>query len=753
MTVRRLHVVVCGSTFGQFYLAALATLSVQFEVAGILGRGSERTQECARREGLPVYTEVNQLPADIDLACVVVRSGVMGGAGTELALALLERGINVIQEQPVHHDDIAACLRAAQRHGVRFRLGDLYVQLPAVRRFVAAAKVAQKRQTPLFIDAACSTQVSFPLAHILGEILPTVRPWHIGETALGEGPLQVLTGSVGGIPLTLRAHNEVDPDDPDNHIHLLQRVTVGFEGGSLSLTDTHGPVTWNPRLHIPDSVKTRFDFDGKESSHLNTPSTVLLGPQQPPSLRDTLSRLWPRAIGRDLTLLHAEIVDGVAADPAAQRWLTFSRLWQSLSTGLGYPVIRKERRHQPLPDDYLRAAVASIATEPEECVSNSCTDHEDIFTCIGPVEPMVRDLLPEQVETLVESLDQAVLASMLSSLQAQDTLTDPDRLYELGEVVASTHAAQRHRPLIGRWLRVLADRGWLERNGEQFRGVPLLGAEGVVARWDRARQACIKVFGAPVFVDYLRDNAEQLPRLMRDELPAALLLFPEGRTELADEVYRNTITANYLNTAVAEAVRRIARGERRTLRVLEIGAGTGATTEVVASVLEAETAAGLLVEYRFTDVSNFFLSNARDRFVSHPWLSFGLLDIDCDPVEQGYAIGSADVIIAAGVLNNARDTDASVCGVLQLLAPGGYLLITEPTREHLEILISQAFMMTPPEDERQRTGATFLSVEQWLDVLRRAGVERVSSLPAENHVLAPLGQRLFVARKGSTQPC
>jgi hypothetical protein len=73
-------------------------------------------------------------------------------------------------------------------------------------------------------------------------------------------------------------------------------------------------------------------------------------------------------------------------------------------------------------------------------------------------------------------------------------------------------------------------------------------------------------------------------------------------------------------------------------------------------------------------------------------------------------------------------------------------MITEPIREHYEILISQAFMMTAAEDTRQASGTTFLSREQWLHVLAGIGAECVLTLPPEDHAVAPLGQRLFVAR-------
>lgn len=100
--MKRLKVLICGSTFAQFYMLALEMSSDIFEFCGILAEGSARSVKCAEKYNIPFYSDIDELPQDIDIACVVVRSGVLGGNGTELSCRLLERGINVIQEQPLH---------------------------------------------------------------------------------------------------------------------------------------------------------------------------------------------------------------------------------------------------------------------------------------------------------------------------------------------------------------------------------------------------------------------------------------------------------------------------------------------------------------------------------------------------------------------------------------------------------------------------------------------------------------------------
>ena len=47
-----------------------------------------------------------------------------------------DRGINVILEQPVHHDDLKLCFKTAQKNKCCFMTGDLYMNMPEIRRFL-----------------------------------------------------------------------------------------------------------------------------------------------------------------------------------------------------------------------------------------------------------------------------------------------------------------------------------------------------------------------------------------------------------------------------------------------------------------------------------------------------------------------------------------------------------------------------------------------------------------------------------------
>ena len=732
MNPQKLNVLVCGSTFGQFWLQAIKQHPQRFNLVGLLGNGSARSRDCARRLNIPCYDRIDSLPDGINLACVVLRAAVMGGDGSELAQQLMAKGISVMQEQPVHHDEVVANLRVARQHNVQYRVGNLYPHLPAVQCFSESVQKLMRRQSPQFIDAACASQVAFPLVSMLAQSLGSLRPWKIeGVSGEPHGPFQLLSGTLGGIPLTLRVHNEVDPQDPDNHFQLLHQIGIGFPAGRLILSDTQGPVLWSPRLHIPQAVKRDFDFNGAESAHLMEHTSAIIGESAGSSWRQTLSEQWPQAIAADLLAFAATPQGSVPASLLMQ-----CQVWQAITQALGYPRLKPDQQFQPLSRSLLPATLSTPPLQ-EPLLAPFCQR----------AEAMIAGITAAETACFVERMDHACLQAMVFALQQGKVLDQPGKGCDLHSLFLALDVTPQHQPLIARWLEILVDAGTIRQRGEYYLGIPPLCADDLSLAWQQVHEVWDDRLGSPTFIHYLWQNVEKLGEMMRGQQQAALLLFPEGEMAVADAVYRHTITARYLNTVIADWIMAALASQPAPLRVIEIGAGTGATTERVRETLQQQYGDKPPLRWTFSDVSRFFLLNAGQRYGHLPWMDFTLLDIDQPLSEQGIAPQSQDLLVMAGVLNNANNSENTVRWLAQALVPGGHMLITEPTREHLEILTSQAFMMTPPQDDRQRSGLRFLTPEQWTDLFERAGLEQVACLPANNHRLAPLGQRLFIVRR------
>lgn len=88
---------------------------------------------------------------------------------------------------------------------------------------------------------------------------------------------------------------------------------------------------------------------------------------------------------------------------------------------------------------------------------------------------------------------------------------------------------------------------------------------------------------------------------------------------------------------------------KSNLRILEIGAGTGATTALILDGLVSAYGERMFYKYTYTDISAGFFVQAKERFKNVQGMEYAVLDIGKDPAEQGYELGSYDLIIATNV--------------------------------------------------------------------------------------------------------
>ncbi|MBE1587055.1 non-ribosomal peptide synthetase [Nonomuraea angiospora] len=347
-----------------------------------------------------------------------------------------------------------------------------------------------------------------------------------------------------------------------------------------------------------------------------------------------------------------------------------------------------------------------------------------------------------RVVAVAETLDEIALASMAAALRTGGLFTTEDG-HGLEEILAAAKVAPDHHRLVRRWLAALHERGRLDRDpGGRYRN--LRGDTGVEPLWRRVESLAEGLDYGAELIRFLRVSTTHLPELMRGELDARELLFPEGDVGTAEGAYKDNVLSRYVNRIVRAVLGRVA--EHHTggpLRVLEAGAGVGGTSAELIPEL-----AGHQVEYVFTDLSRFFLTQAAERFADHPWVRYGLFDINADYRAQGYEPNSFEVILCANVLHNSHDAAAVLARFRELLVPGGWLVFIETTREHVQIMSSMEFLMNPHDyaDVRQGRDRTFVTRDEWLDLLRGAGARTLACLPGPGDPLASLGQCVFAAR-------
>jgi len=238
-----------------------------------------------------------------------------------------------------------------------------------------------------------------------------------------------------------------------------------------------------------------------------------------------------------------------------------------------------------------------------------------------PVPSLIGRLTPSTERVLASDEEAARAARQLDILLGRLVLA---QLCAMGLFTTARGSIRRWTqqvaisPLYGRWLeetlRILAHRGEIEVEGDLCAVREATGGANHDTvpwfDWDDFRRTWSQDRDLRAPLNLADATLRALPAILSGREQATHVLFPDASMVLVESVYKHNAVADHFNAVLADTVvayvrERLARDAGARLRILEIGAGTGGTTEGLLARLEPQ--AGAIAEYCYTDVSHAFL--------------------------------------------------------------------------------------------------------------------------------------------------
>lgn len=236
---------------------------------------------------------------------------------------------------------------------------------------------------------------------------------------------------------------------------------------------------------------------------------------------------------------------------------------------------------------------------------------------------------------------------------------------------------------------------------------------------------------------------EALVPILSGEIDPLAVLFPDGAAETTRTIYRDTPFGRAFNAALGVAVEVLASSARQPdpLRVLEVGAGSGATTEVMLDAF-----GGVEVELMVSDLSPTLVADLTERLADRTPIEGRVIDIEQDLGRQGVAPSSRDLVVAANVVHATADLHHTLGRLAAALRPGGALVLLEGVRS--EPWVDMTFGLTDGwwrfSDTERRPDHPLPQVSVWKTALESAGLTEVRAVPAGG---GGVGQVVIVARR------
>jgi acyl transferase domain-containing protein/acyl carrier protein/SAM-dependent methyltransferase len=227
-----------------------------------------------------------------------------------------------------------------------------------------------------------------------------------------------------------------------------------------------------------------------------------------------------------------------------------------------------------------------------------------------------------------------------------------------------------------------------------------------------------------------------------------LIFGTERGRELVGSVYADFPINKLYYEQMGDFIRRLALSTPQTpgqgpLKILEMGAGTAATTK---SLLPLLASLGIEIEYTFTDLASSFVAAARKKFKQYPFMKFRAHDIEKEPVAE--LLHSQHIVIASNAVHATRSLPVSTANIRKMLRPDGVLLLLEMTEPMYwcDIIFGVFEGWWLFEDDRQHAVAP---PQSWEKVLHNVGYGHVDW--SDGNVEEIRCERLIMATAGGEQ--
>ena len=265
------------------------------------------------------------------------------------------------------------------------------------------------------------------------------------------------------------------------------------------------------------------------------------------------------------------------------------------------------------------------------------------------------------VQYIVEAFEE--LGVDLKKLQPHDKIPEVECL-------------RKYRDLVSRLYGYLTEAGILRRgnDGSYSRSRKDISAEKSM---DLGKSLLLDFSEYFSEISLLNTTGPHLANCLMGKTDPLKLLFGNSKSlQVLDEYYTNSPQAGTTNDLFLEFFKSYEPCHATDeLRILEIGAGFGGTTNRLAKFFQKS---GRNVSYYFTDVSPTLVRDSQKKYSQYPWIKFQTLDLAADPPDS--LREEFDVVIGTNVVHATSNTVLALEHVNSLLKDNGVVILSEITK-------------------------------------------------------------------------
>ncbi len=242
----------------------------------------------------------------------------------------------------------------------------------------------------------------------------------------------------------------------------------------------------------------------------------------------------------------------------------------------------------------------------------------------------------EAMQEFIQEIDQLTCYGITSILQQMDFPMNKGESYNIKQLIEEKQVDTRYYELIFQWFSLL----------HQLHIVATIDHITYTNKMDLSACQLPPLAHYPNILKFSTSCIENGQAILTGKISPASLLFSKDALSPM-EVICEEPGAIESHRLVATIINRISTAKKKPIHILELGARSSSFTEAIIQQL-----AGVDYHYTITDASVYFKGKF-DSILSDQ-IEFATLDMEIDPILQGYTCHKYDLIIANNALHRIK---------------------------------------------------------------------------------------------------
>lgn len=306
----------------------------------------------------------------------------------------------------------------------------------------------------------------------------------------------------------------------------------------------------------------------------------------------------------------------------------------------------------------------------------------------------------------------------------KNSLTPGENL-NIEELCKDLKVAESYNNFILRMIQILEEANYVTVKGNEFQ---INSVEKKDKRFFLFQVQTIFPKFFPFF-SLLNHCSENYTPVLSGKMSSSSILFPPDDPNLIPNTLYATPRIGFQQPCLESTQKYLAlhQNENDYINILEVGGGQGILTEYLLPVISPKK-----VSYCFTDISEYFVRNAKKRWSSrYPFSKYKVLDISDHLGDQNFEFEEHDVIFAFNVVHATSDVLASLRQLYKLIKVNGFLCLVEDIQPlpWIDLIYGLTREWWEHSDGLRKLSPQ-ISSNDWKKILKQAGFNVDLTYPA-----------------------